>query len=53
MPNYDYGCNHCGFLWEDITQNINDSPKKKCPILINWQKGFTLIGCKLHQEFKH
>jgi len=31
MPNYDYGCNHCGFLWEDVTQNINDSPKQKCP----------------------
>ena len=31
MPTYDYGCNHCGFLWEDVTQSINDAPKKKCP----------------------
>ena len=31
MPTYDYGCNHCGFLWEDVTQSINDTPKKKCP----------------------
>ncbi len=31
MPTYDYGCNHCGFLWADVTQSINDAPKKKCP----------------------
>jgi putative FmdB family regulatory protein len=31
MPKYDYGCNHCGFLWDDVVQSINDSPKKKCP----------------------
>ena len=31
MPTYDYGCNHCGFLWKDVTQSINDTPKKKCP----------------------
>jgi len=31
MPTYDYGCNHCGFLWHDIKQSINDPPKKKCP----------------------
>lgn len=31
MPKYDYGCNCCGFLWEDVQQSINDPPKKKCP----------------------
>jgi len=31
MPTYDYGCNQCGFLWQDVVQNINDPPKKKCP----------------------
>ena len=31
MPTYDYGCNHCGFLWQDVIQSINDAPKKKCP----------------------
>lgn len=31
MPTYDYGCNQCGFLWQDVVQKINDSPKKKCP----------------------
>jgi len=31
MPKYDYGCNCCGFSWEDIQQSINDPPKKKCP----------------------
>jgi putative FmdB family regulatory protein len=27
---YEYGCNHCGFLWE-IEQSFSDPPKKKCP----------------------
>ena len=31
MPHYDYSCNHCGFLWEDLQQSIHDSPKKQCP----------------------
>lgn len=31
MPTYDYACNYCGFLWEDVVQNINDPKKKKCP----------------------
>jgi len=31
MPTYDYGCNRCGFLWQDVVQSMNDSPKKKCP----------------------
>ena len=31
MLTYDYGCNHCGFLWQNISQSINDAPKKKCP----------------------
>lgn len=28
---YDYGCDKCGFLWEDVEQSIHDEPKKKCP----------------------
>ena len=31
MITYDYGCNHCGFLWQNVSQSINDAPKKKCP----------------------
>lgn len=31
MPNYDYSCTACGFLWEDVNQGINEEPKKKCP----------------------
>ncbi len=31
MPLYDYSCNKCGFLWEDVNQSIHDKPKKKCP----------------------
>lgn len=31
MPTYDYACSYCGFLWEDVVQSINDTPKKKCP----------------------
>jgi putative FmdB family regulatory protein len=28
---YDYSCNCCGFYWADVTQSINDDPKKNCP----------------------
>ena len=31
MPTYDYSCTNCGFLWEDVSQGINEQPKKKCP----------------------
>jgi putative FmdB family regulatory protein len=28
---YDYSCNQCGFLWENVQQSIHDKKKKKCP----------------------
>jgi len=31
MPTYDYSCTTCGFLWEDVSQGIDEKPKKKCP----------------------
>lgn len=30
MPKYDYECSACGHKMEDIYQNINDKPLKKC-----------------------
>lgn len=31
MPNYEYSCHQCGFLWENVQQSIHDKPKKQCP----------------------
>ena len=31
MSLYDYSCNYCGFLWENVSQSIHDAPKKQCP----------------------
>jgi len=30
MPTYDYVCDACDYQFE-LFQNINDSPKRKCP----------------------
>jgi len=30
MPLYDYECQHCNNLLEDVFQNVKDEPLKKC-----------------------
>lgn len=30
MPRYDYECSSCGHKMEDVYQDINDKPLKKC-----------------------